>query len=120
MKCQFCIYIFLSKSADEWVDELRKHDVPIAKVLDLDGVFNDPQVLQRQMLVGLEHPKAGKVKQVGFPIKLSDTPCKFRKFAPVLGEDTEEILSGLGYSKKQIEELHERKVIQIGVGGPQG
>jgi crotonobetainyl-CoA:carnitine CoA-transferase CaiB-like acyl-CoA transferase len=55
------------------------------------------------MMLELKHPKLGQVKQPGIAIKLSDTPGKFRTFAPFPGENTDEILRSLGYSKSEIE-----------------
>ena len=97
--------IFLSKTRDEWFDILIKADVPVGKVLDIDEVFKDPQVLARQMVVDIAHPKFGKVKQVGISIKLSDTPGSIRTLAVPLAHDTEEVMSGLGYSKDEIKKL---------------
>ena len=62
------------------------------------------------MVIEVEHPTEGKVKQVGIAIKLSDTPGAVRSLAPMLGEHTEEILVGLGYSKQRISELRQEGV----------
>ncbi|GAI20767.1 unnamed protein product, partial [marine sediment metagenome] len=80
-------------------------------VYSLDEVFTDPQVLHRKMLVELEHPTGGKVKQVGIAIKLSDTPGKVRSLPPLPGEHTQETLLGLGYSEQRIDELRQEGVI---------
>ena len=97
--------IFLTKTRDEWFDELIKADVPIGKVLDIDEVFEDPQAMARQMVLDIAHPKFGKIKQVGISVKLSDTPGSIRTLAVPLAHDTEEIMSGLGYSKDETEKL---------------
>ena len=96
---------FLTKTRDEWVELLRQADVPVAPVYPLDEVFSDPQINHRQMVVELDHPKFGKVKQVGISIKLSDTPGQIRTLAPLAGQHTDDILRELGYSKEKIEEL---------------
>jgi crotonobetainyl-CoA:carnitine CoA-transferase CaiB-like acyl-CoA transferase len=103
--------IFLTKTRDEWFDLLTKADVPVGKVLGVDEVFTDPQVVHRQMVVEVPHPKFGNVKQVGISIKLSDTPGKIRSLAVPLGRHTEETLSDLGYSKAEIEKLRQENVI---------
>jgi len=97
--------IFLTKTRDEWFDMLAKEDVPVGKVLDIDEVFKDPQALARQMVLDVAHPKFGKVKQVGISIKLSDTPGSIRSLAVPLSHDTEEVMSGLGYSEDEIKKL---------------
>ena len=103
--------VFLTKTRDEWFEFLAKKDVPVGKVYTLDEVFHDPQVLHRQMVVEIEHPTLGKVKQAGIAIKLSETPGKIRRLSPLFGEHTEEVLTGLGYTQTQIRELRQAKVI---------
>ena len=103
--------IFLTKTRDEWFDLLTKADVPVGKILDVGEVFTDPQVVHRQMLVEVPHPKFGNVKQVGISIKLSDTPGKIRSLAVPLGRHTEETLSNLGYSKAEIQKLRQENVV---------
>jgi len=103
--------ILMTKTRDEWFDILTKHDVPIGKVYDLDEISDDPQIKHRQMVVEIDDPKVGKVKQTGIAIKLSDTPGKIRSLAPLFAEHSEEILLGLGYDKKQIDELRQAQAI---------
>lgn len=94
--------IFKTRDRDEWVELLRTKDVCVAPVYTVDEVFEDPQVLHRKMLVEMEHPTLGKVKQVGIGIKMSDTPGEVRSVAPRPGEHTDEVLGSLGYDKKAI------------------
>ena len=103
--------LFLTKTRDEWFELLSRKNIPIGKVYSLDEVFADPQVLHRQMVIEVEHPTEGKIKQVGIAIKLSDTPGKVRSLPPMLGEHTEEILVGLGYSKQRIRKLRREGVV---------
>ena len=98
---------FGSRTQEESFDKLTKDNLPISKVHSIDGVFSDPQVLHRQMVIDVEHPELGKVRQTGIAIKLSDTPGKVKSTAPLLGEHTEEILLDLGYTKEQIFALRE-------------
>ena len=90
--------IFLTRTRDEWFQFLRENDVSVSPVYTLDEAFSDPHFLHRKMMVELEHPTEGKVKQLGIAIKLSDTPGRIERFAPAVGENTEEILLDLGYS----------------------
>jgi formyl-CoA transferase len=64
------------------------------------------------MFPEFEHPTQGRVRQLGMPIKLSDTPATFRSFSPTLGQHTDAILKGLGYTKKQIDEMRKAGAIK--------
>ncbi len=103
--------IFRTKSRDEWFEVLTRADVPVGKVLSIEEVFSDPHVLHRRMIMEIEHPRHGKIKQIGFPIKLSDTPWQVRIPPARLGEHTDEILSDLGYSQDEIEDLRQQAVV---------
>jgi crotonobetainyl-CoA:carnitine CoA-transferase CaiB-like acyl-CoA transferase len=102
---------FQTRTRDEWFELLTKADVPVGKVLDLEEVFTDPHVLHRQMVLEIDDPELGRVKEIGFSIKLSDTPGQVRTLAPRLGQHTDEILSDLGYSQVEIENLHSERII---------
>jgi crotonobetainyl-CoA:carnitine CoA-transferase CaiB-like acyl-CoA transferase len=97
--------IFRTKTRDEWVELLRQKDVCVAPVYAVDEVFEDPQVVHRKMVVEIEHPTLGKVKQVGIGIKLSETPGAVRSIAPSPGQHTDEIMMNLGYTEEGIAEL---------------
>jgi crotonobetainyl-CoA:carnitine CoA-transferase CaiB-like acyl-CoA transferase len=103
--------LFLTKTREEWFDILTKADVCVGKVYDVPEVFQDPQVRHRQMAVELDHPVAGKVTHAGVAVKLSNTPGSIRSFAPALGENTEDVLRGIGYSAAKIAELREKRVV---------
>jgi crotonobetainyl-CoA:carnitine CoA-transferase CaiB-like acyl-CoA transferase len=103
---------FLTRTRDEWFELLIRNDVPAGKVQAPDEVFNDPQVLHRQMVIEVEHPTLGKVKQVGVAPKLSATPGKVRSLSPLPGEHTDEVLRGLGYEQEEIEHLRQEGVVQ--------
>lgn len=103
--------IFRTKNRDEWFELLSKADVPVGKVLDTDEVFSDPNVLHRQMVFEVDHPRFGKMRQIGFPIKLSDTPWEVRMPAASLGEHTNEVLSSIGYSQDDIDAFRKDRVI---------
>ena len=104
--------IFLRRRTDEWIGDLNKASVPCAPVQTIDQVFNAPQVVQRKMLVEVEHPTAGAVRMAGIPVKFSTTPASVRLAPPLLGQHTEEVLSSwLGMSNKEIEELKRKNVV---------
>ena len=103
--------VFLTKPRDEWFEELKGKDIPVAKVYTINEVFADPQVRHRQMVVEVDRPPAGKIRQVGIAIKLSNTPGKIRSLSPFFGEHTDEVLRGLGYSAQEINELRRAGII---------
>jgi len=97
--------IFKTKTRDEWFELLTQRDICVGKVYDLDETEADPHLCAREMVVEIEHPELGKVKQVGISVKLSDTPGQIRFLAAPLGAHTEEILTGLGLTQERIAEL---------------
>ncbi len=103
--------IFKTKTRKEWEKQLFSKDICFAPVLGLEETVTDPQVAHRQMFFEVPHPKLGTVKQVGFPIKLSQTPGKFRHSAPSLGEHTELVLTKLGFDSNKISKLKENNII---------
>jgi len=103
--------IFLTKTRDEWFELLIHNDVPVGKIYTPDEVFSDPQVLHRQMVIEVEHPTLGKIKQVGIAPKLSSTPGRVRSLPPLPGEHTDEILKELGYKQEEIGNLHQEGVV---------
>jgi crotonobetainyl-CoA:carnitine CoA-transferase CaiB-like acyl-CoA transferase len=80
-------------------------------VLDLDETLASELVAARGMVVELEQPGIGGVKQVGFPIKLSRTPAAIEREAPALGGDTDAVLRAAGYDDDRIEKLKEEGVV---------
>jgi crotonobetainyl-CoA:carnitine CoA-transferase CaiB-like acyl-CoA transferase len=62
--------VFITKSVKEWIDLFREYEVPCAPVNNLDGAFNEPPVLERDMVVKYQHPTAGEIKLPGNPMNL--------------------------------------------------
>jgi len=94
-----------TKNSDEWLEVLEKCGVPAGPILNVSEVWNDPQIQARNMEVTLDHPTAGKIKNIGLAAKLYSTPGRITKPAPLLGQHTREVLMDAGYSKKNIEAL---------------
>lgn len=103
--------VMKTKTLAEWMDIFRDKDTCVAPVLNLEEAVQNPQVKHRQMVMEVQHPSLGMIRQVGFPIKLSETPAQYRHSAPKLGEHNEEILTQLGYSAADIEQLRKERVI---------
>jgi crotonobetainyl-CoA:carnitine CoA-transferase CaiB-like acyl-CoA transferase len=101
----------MEKPRDHWLEKLREKGFPCAPVYTLDEVFSDPQVQHREMVVEMDHPSAGKIKQIGTPFKLATSKTKLTTPPPELSEHTEMVLSELGYSGAEIKALKEKGVI---------
>jgi CoA:oxalate CoA-transferase len=85
-----------TRTTAEWLAFLEPAGIMCAPVNNIAQVVNDPHILEREMVVEVEHPRAGKLKVTGTPMKFSRTPCKIQKACPDMGQDTEEILKSLG------------------------
>jgi len=105
---------FLTRTRDEWFEYLSNSDIAVSKVNGLDELADDPQLKHRNMVVEIDHPEKGKVAQAGISIKLSETPGSIRKFSPKPGEDTEKILSELGYTKEDIKRFVDERIVSVG------
>ena len=104
--------VMMTKPRDEWFKILSEADTCVAPVLEIDEVFENPANRHRGMLLELQHPTMGNVRQIGPAIKFSDTPFQFRNFAPVLGEQTEQILREIGYSQEEIDALESKGAVK--------
>lgn len=94
-----------------WVEILNKAGVPCGPVLGVAEVFQDPQILAQEMVMDVPHPGLGLVRMLGFPMKLSETPCQVRRTAPALGEHGQEVLVELGYPEAERAALREAGVV---------
>ncbi len=94
-----------------WIDRLNRAGVPCGRVMDLEDVFADPQVIAQEMVLEAEHPGHGRVQMTGFPVKLDATPARLRRPAPRLGEHTDEVLAEAGYDRDRIAALRKAGVI---------
>ena len=95
----------LSKSTNDWLDIFEAFGVPSGPILNIQEVFENEQVISRDMMIKTAHPIAGEISNIGIPVKLSETPGEIYKSAPVLGENTIEILEEFDFSKKDIDDL---------------
>ena len=88
-----------------WIAEFEAAGVPVGPVNKTSDMVSDPHVKARDMVIEVDHPKAGRVKAIGHPVKFSETRAETKRPAPLLGEHTREVLAGLGYSPQQIDAL---------------
>lgn len=104
--------IFLTRTYEEWEKALLANGIPVGAINSIAEVVEHPQVKARGTLVEMDHPRAGKVRMVGAPVRLSETPGSVRTPAPMLGEHTEEVLKGLlGLGADEIASLRRAGVI---------
>ena len=103
---------FLRKTTHEWLDLLYNAGIPAGPINTLAEAFEDPQILARNMVVEIDSPHTGKIKDVGNPIKLSDVDEEVYAPPPLLGEHTDTVLQEiLGYSPEKLSELKEKGAI---------
>ncbi|WP_211228959.1 CaiB/BaiF CoA transferase family protein [Thalassobaculum salexigens] len=81
------------KPVDHWIDAINKAGCPAGRVMGLDEVFTDPQVLAQEMVIQSEREGRTPIRMTGFPVKLSQTPAALRQPPPELGEHTEQIIT---------------------------
>jgi crotonobetainyl-CoA:carnitine CoA-transferase CaiB-like acyl-CoA transferase len=104
---------FKQKTRAEWLELLADEDACVGPAYEMDEVFDDPQAIARGTVVETEHPKLGKLRQLGLPFRLDglDPQAVVREPAPGFGEHTIEILSALGYDEAAIERLRSAGVV---------
>ena len=101
-----------TNTCEYWLERLRERRIPCAPVNDFAHALSDPQVVARNMVVSVDHPKGGSVRMPGNPIKLSETGEEAFSPPPLIGEDTDRILTEfLGLDKAEIERLRREEAI---------
>jgi crotonobetainyl-CoA:carnitine CoA-transferase CaiB-like acyl-CoA transferase len=85
--------------------------VPAARVNTIDEAYEEPQVKAAGILQTVDHPKAGPVRVIATPVRLSETPASIRTPAPLLGENTDDVLGSLGFSASDVAELRSKQII---------
>jgi crotonobetainyl-CoA:carnitine CoA-transferase CaiB-like acyl-CoA transferase len=100
------------KDTGYWLKLFDESGIPAGPILTVDKVVAHPQAQAREMIIEMQHPKAGKIKLTGIPVKLSATPGEPQSPPPLLGQHTEEVLKNLlNYDEKTIERLRRENVI---------
>ena len=101
------------RTTREWLEDLDAAGIPAGPVNKVGDALNDPQVLARDMVVELKHPRAGVTRALGLPIKFSSTKASIRRPAPLFGEHTREILVELGYDDGDIANLIKEGAVAV-------
>ena len=102
---------FLAQPSERWLTTLTDAGIPCGPIYNVAEMMADPQAQARNMVVEAEHPVAGRIVNIGNPVKLSETPWSYRSPAPVLGADTDALLRSLGYDSPTIEQYREQGII---------
>ena len=98
------------RSVAEAVDTLQAAGVAAGACADNKYLHDDPNLAARKYWVELDHPEVGVKRHCGIPWRMSGTPCEVKTPAPLLGQHTDEIMTGLlGFSAGEIEELQKRE-----------
>jgi crotonobetainyl-CoA:carnitine CoA-transferase CaiB-like acyl-CoA transferase len=97
---------FLRKDTSEvWLARMEKAKLPAGPINDILQMHDDPQTRAREMVLTLDHPRAGKVDTIGHPVKFSRTPASITRAAPILGQHSREILREIGLDEARIAAL---------------
>jgi crotonobetainyl-CoA:carnitine CoA-transferase CaiB-like acyl-CoA transferase len=99
------------RTSAEWLAALEAADVPAGPINDIAEAFASPWAQEHGMTVEIDHPALGGIRQVAPPFDLSSTPASVRTAPPLLGEQTDEILSDLGYEPDAISRLRAARVV---------
>ena len=94
--------VTVGRPRHHWLALCEEAGIPAGPIYSVPEALADPHAQARGMVQELEHPRAGRVKALGNPVKLSKSPATMRKSAPELGEDTDAILREAGYAPGEI------------------
>lgn len=97
--------IFKIRSTTDWLTLMDQGGLPAGPVLSVSEMHQDPQAIDRKMVVEVNHPTAGVVKTLGLPVKFSSTPGGVQGPAPTLGQHTRGVLAEAGYSEAEIDAM---------------
>lgn len=103
--------ILRRRTTAEWLAVLEAAGVPAGPVLSIADMHEHPHTLARDMVVEVEHSRAGPVKTLGLPIKFSRTPGGVRGPAPAFGEHSRAVLAELGYDQDAVEAMERARVV---------
>jgi crotonobetainyl-CoA:carnitine CoA-transferase CaiB-like acyl-CoA transferase len=104
--------VFTQRTTAQWISDLEAANVPCGPINRIDEVFADPQAIARGLTIAMQHAAVGQMELVASPLRLSATPPEYRNAPPLLGEHTDEILSGvLDLSAAEIARLRDTGVV---------
>ena len=90
---------------NEWMADLLARGIPAGPIYDYEQALGSDHAAHRGTVMEIDHPIEGRVRSIGFPIKLSETKQSVRRHPPLLGEHTDEVLRELGFSAGDVEQM---------------
>ena len=103
--------VLKTRTTAEWLERLDRAEVPCAPVLTRDELLTHPQILANDLIREIEHPRAGRMRQIRPAERMEGTPSVVRCPAPDLGQHTEEVLREAGFSAREIQTLRSDGVV---------
>ena len=103
--------VFPKKTTEDWMKLLTEIDILATPVQQYRDILNNEQALINGYITEMDHPQIGKVRVVGNPIKLSETPLYTKNPPPELGQHSEEILLEAGFSWEDIAAFRDKEVV---------
>lgn len=104
--------LYLTKTTAEWGKIFEEHGVPAGPLYFIEELFGHPQTQANGLEIELEHELLGRMRMVGPPFQMSETPLAAQGPSPVLGADTDDVLATIGYDEATIEQLRQSGIIR--------
>lgn len=103
--------IIRQRNTDEWLDALRAVGVPVGRINTVAQALSDPHLIERGMIVQLEHPALGMIKSIATPVHLADSPLVYYRHPPRLGEHSDEVMIELGFDATTVQQFRAKGII---------
>ncbi len=103
--------VLATRSSEEWLDVLDRHQVPCAPVIRREDLVDNEQVVANDLIVECEYPLTGRMRQTRPAARFDETPSEIRRPAPGLGEHNEELLAELGFDATTVRQLAQSGVL---------
>jgi len=103
--------VFAKQPTAYWVEKLDAAQVPGGPVYSYDQILADPHIKARNMVVEIDHPKMGRMRSLGIPVKSTSDLLAIRRPAPWLGQHSAEVLKEAGHSDAELDALFAEGVL---------